>query len=176
MVATSQGPRIHEIAHDVFGFVRHVCLASPRLRRQRPKLREMDFLALTLLDERGTMIVGDIQRLLGVLPAQMSRIIRRLEADRQSPLIACRINPQDKRKIDVSLTDAGMKALAEYESMRVERIAEMLNELGEGEQESLQQLLGKVMSRRDSSSLHGEWPGTVPSGPGPDCVNPPAAE
>jgi DNA-binding MarR family transcriptional regulator len=131
----------------------------------------MDFLALTLLDERGTMIVGDIQRLLGVLPAQMSRIIRRLEADRQNPLIACRINRHDKRKIDVSLTEAGVKALAEYESMRVERIAEMLNELGEGEQESLQQLLGKVMSRLDSS-LHSEWPDTGPSG----HLHPPSAE
>jgi len=172
MVATSLGPRVQEIAHDVFGFVRHVCLASPRVKRLMRKLRETDFLALTLLDERGTMIVGDIQRLLGVLPAQMSRIIRRLEADRQNPLIACRINPHDKRKIDVSLTDAGAKALAEYESMRVERIAEMLNELGQGEQESLQQLLGKVMGRRDHSSLHSEWSGTVPGGD----VNPATAE
>jgi DNA-binding MarR family transcriptional regulator len=136
----------------------------------------MDFLALTLLDERGTMIVGDIQRLLGVLPAQMSRIIRRLEADRQNPLIACRINPHDKRKIDVSLTDAGTKALAEYESMRVERIAEMLNELGEVEQESLQQLLGKVMSRLDNSALHSEWAGSVSSAHGSDCVNPPSGD
>jgi DNA-binding MarR family transcriptional regulator len=136
----------------------------------------MDFLALTLLDERGTMIVGDIQRLLGVLPAQMSRIIRRLEADRQNPLIACRINPHDKRKIDVSLTDAGVKALAEYESMRVERIAEMLNELGEREQESLQQLLGKVMSRRENSSLQSEWPGDVTRGDGPDCDNAPSSD
>jgi DNA-binding MarR family transcriptional regulator len=169
MVATSQGPKVQEIAHDVFGFVRHVCLASPRVKRQKRKLRETDFLALTLLDERGTMIVGDIQRLLGVLPAQMSRIIRRLEADRQNPLIACRINPHDKRKIDVSLTDAGAKALAEYESMRVERIAEMLNELGQVEQESLQQLLGKVMGRLDNSSLHAEWSGALPD---PAGVNP----
>jgi CRISPR system Cascade subunit CasE len=46
------------------------------------------------------MIVGDIQRLLGVLPAQMSRIIRSLE-NRDRPLIACHINPRDKRKVDV---------------------------------------------------------------------------
>jgi hypothetical protein len=45
------------------------------------------------------------------LPAQMSRIIRSLEA-RERPMIVCRINPQDKRKIDVCLTAAGEKGCA----------------------------------------------------------------
>ena len=94
------------------------------------------------------MIVGDIQRLLGVLPAQMSRVIRSLEA-RQWPLIGCRINPNDKRKIDVGLTEAGEKALLEYQGVHVRRIAELLHDMTEEDQESLVHLLEKVRTLLD---------------------------
>jgi DNA-binding MarR family transcriptional regulator len=89
------------------------------------------------------MIVGDIQRLLGVLPAQMSRIIRSLE-NRPGSLISCRINPNDKRKIDVRVTETGAKALLDYQSVRVQRIAELLHDLPEEDREDLTRLLDKV--------------------------------
>ena len=89
------------------------------------------------------MIVGDIQRLLGVLPAQMSRIIRSLE-NRPTALIACRINPHDKRKIDVDMTEAGEKALLDYQALRVRRIVELLQDLPEEDQEDLVRLLDKI--------------------------------
>jgi hypothetical protein len=44
----------------------------------------------------------------GWLP-QMSRILRFL-GGRDRPLIACRINRHDKRKIDVALTEEGVAA------------------------------------------------------------------
>ena len=91
------------------------------------------------------MIVGDMQRLLGILPAQMSRVIRSLES-RQWPLIECRINPKDKRKIDVVLTEAGEKAIHEYQGVRVHRIAQLLQDLPEDDQESLIHLLDRVRS------------------------------
>ena len=106
-------------------------------------LKEIEFYTLSLLQERGTMIVGDIQRVLGVLPAQMSRIIRSLET-RAGPLITCRINTNDKRKIDVRMTEAGEKALAEYEAVRVRRISELLGDLSEDDQASLVHLLERV--------------------------------
>jgi DNA-binding MarR family transcriptional regulator len=117
-------------------------MAAPR-RRRVGDLKEIEYLALALLLDRRTMIVGDMQRLLGVLPAQMSRVIRALEA-RQWPLIECRINSQDKRKIDVGLTAAGEKALLEYQGVRVRRIAELLRDLPDEDQESLVHLLEKV--------------------------------
>ena len=50
-----------------------------RRRRRLGDLKEVEFLTLAILQANGTMIVGDIQRILGVLPAQMSRIIRSME-------------------------------------------------------------------------------------------------
>ena len=52
-------------------------VAARRSRRRESGLKEVEFHTLAILQERGTMIVGDIQRLLGVLPARnVQRIIR----------------------------------------------------------------------------------------------------
>src|SRR5437870_211463 len=102
MVASRSGASLENLAHNLFDVVTRFCLAVPRGRRRSGDLKEVEFLTLSILQHHDTLIVGEIQRMLGVLPAQMSRIIRSLEA-RERPLIACRINPHDKRKIDVAL-------------------------------------------------------------------------
>src|SRR5205814_3705125 len=114
-----------------------------RGRRRAGDLKEVEFLTLSLLQEHGTLIVGDIQRVLGVLPAQMSRVIRALE-NRERPLIQCRINTRDKRKIDVELTTTGEKALVEYQGKRIRRIAEQLQSLTEDEQDELIRVLHRL--------------------------------
>lgn len=145
MVATSTGDRLEEIAHDLFEVFTQLCLGALRGLRRVGDLKEVEFLTLSILRDHGTMIVGNIQRQLGILPAQMSRIIRSLEA-RAQPLITCRINPTDKRKIDVCMTNDGQKALLDYESLRVQRIAELLRNLPEEEQEELARMLDKLRS------------------------------
>jgi DNA-binding MarR family transcriptional regulator len=145
MVTASSGARLEEMAQDLFAVMTQLCLVAPRSRRRAGDLKEIEYLTLAILQDRGTMIVGDIQRLLGVLPAQMSRVIRSLEG-RQWPLIGCRINSNDKRKIDVGLTEAGEKALLEYQSSHVHKIAGLLRDLTEEDQESLVHLLEKVRS------------------------------
>ncbi len=135
-MATGTGHRLDDIAHELFQLVTHICLSTLRGRRRGGDLKEVEFLTLSLLQSNGTMIVGDIQKLLGILPAQMSRVIRALE-NRDRPLIQCRINPRDKRKIDVDLTPHGEKVLLEYQAKRVGRIVERLKSLGEDEQDEL---------------------------------------
>jgi DNA-binding MarR family transcriptional regulator len=142
-MAIGTGHRVEDIAQDLFEVVTHICLSTLRGRRRGGDLKEVEFLTLSLLHTQGTMIVGDIQRLLGVLPAQMSRIIRSLE-NRERPLIQCRINSRDKRKIDVLLTGPGEKALLDYQSERVGRIVERLHNLAEDDQEDLLRLLHKL--------------------------------
>jgi DNA-binding MarR family transcriptional regulator len=142
-MATVTGQRVEEIAQDLFGVVTRICLSALRGRRRGGDLKEVEFLTLSILQARGTMIVGDIQRLLGVLPAQMSRIIRSLEA-RDRPLIGCRINVRDKRKIDVCLTPAGEKALLDYQGARVGRLVTLLRDLSDEDQDDLVRLVEKL--------------------------------
>jgi DNA-binding MarR family transcriptional regulator len=142
-MATDTGPRVEEIAHELFEVVTQICLSALRGRRRAGDLKEVEFLTLSILHARTTMIVGDIQRLLGILPAQMSRVIRALE-NRERPFISCQINPRDKRKIDVCLTPMGEKILQDYRDVRVGRIVELLRNLPDEEQEDLVRLLDKL--------------------------------
>jgi DNA-binding MarR family transcriptional regulator len=142
-MAIGSGHRLDDIAHELFQLVTQICLSTLRGRRRGGELKEVEFLTLSLLQSNGTMIVGDIQRLLGILPAQMSRVIRALET-RERPLIQCRINPHDKRKIDVCLTTHGEKVLLDYQAKRVGRIIERLQQLSEDDQEELIRALTKL--------------------------------
>jgi DNA-binding MarR family transcriptional regulator len=143
MVASSTGLRLEETARELFEVVMQLGLTALRSRRRAGDLKELEFLSLAILREHGTMIVGDIQRLLGVLPAQMSRIIRSLE-NRDRPLITCQINSRDKRKVDVCLTPAGEKALQDYQATRTDRLVELLRDLPDEEQEDLNRLVDKL--------------------------------
>lgn len=148
MVATA-AVRLEEIAREVFEVLTHLGLTVPHRRRRVGDLKEIEFLTLALLHGRGTMIVGELQRRLGVLPAQMSRIVRALE-DRDRPMIVCHINPRDKRKVDVRMTPAGEKALVDYQTARVGRIAELLAAMPDEFQEDLSRLLEKLREIRST--------------------------
>jgi DNA-binding MarR family transcriptional regulator len=144
MVASAAtGIRLDELAQGLFDAFTRFRLKGPRSRRRAGDLKEVEFLTLTLLSQSDTLIVGEIQRQLGVLPAQMSRIIRSLE-DRDRPLIACRINPNDKRKIDVALTPAGRVAYQDYQTGRVRGIVSLLAKLPEEDLEDLGRVLEKI--------------------------------
>ena len=133
---------LERLAQEVLEVVRQVSLMAPRGRRRPGDLKEGEFLTLAMLQDQGTKTVGEIQRELGVLPAQMSRIVRSLE-NRDRPMVVCKLNPQDKRKIDVTLTEDGVKALSVYSRSRVARILEALREMNEEEQEALAAILEK---------------------------------
>jgi DNA-binding MarR family transcriptional regulator len=129
----------------LFEVVTQLGLTALRGRRRVGDLKELEFLTLSILQEHGTMIVGDIQRVLGVLPAQMSRIIRALET-RERPFITCQINPRDKRKVDVCITSDGEKAFQDYQSIRTGRLIELFRDLPEDEQEELTRLVDRLQN------------------------------
>lgn len=74
-------------------------------------LRKRELLTLAHLQGMKSRVVGDLQERVGVLPAQMSRVLHVLE-QREPPLVRRQINPDDKRKINVSTTLEGTEALA----------------------------------------------------------------
>lgn len=154
MVASGTGVRYEVLAQNLFEAITQFCLAVPRPRRRDGELKEIEFLTLSILRNREPLIVGDIQRQLGILPAQMSRIIRSLET-RERPLIACRINPYDKRKIDVGLTEEGVKAWQEHQADRVSAIAQMLARMSEADLEQLARLLDRFRAMVENR-LHDE--------------------
>jgi DNA-binding MarR family transcriptional regulator len=144
MVATDTVLRLEVVAQLLFDVITSYSLTAPRGRRRNGDLKDLEFLTLSLLQGPNSLIVGDIQRRLGILPAQMSRIIRALEM-RERPLIACRINPTDKRKVDVALTPAGIQALQQYQTTRLREISALLSKLSDDDHDHLQRMLERLL-------------------------------
>jgi len=90
------------------------------------EMTHASFVTLHILEKNGTMIVSDIQKAINTLPAQMSRIVRGLESQK-TPLVSCHINPADKRKIDVKITQEGTAFLARIKKRMVEAVMESEN-------------------------------------------------
>lgn len=121
------------IAHEVFELTRLSWLLRDRARRaggESAELTETEYLALDALTRRQPRTVGELQRYLSVLPAQMSRVLRSLENKGSRPYIRCEINERDKRVRDVTITEAGRAVCKGFQATRVaetERIVRMLD-------------------------------------------------
>jgi DNA-binding MarR family transcriptional regulator len=145
MAANGVGARIDQVAQDLYTILAQLGLGCAG-RRRKGDLKDAEFIALSLLQRRSGLTVGEIQRRLGVLPAQMSRILRGLES-RDRPLVACRINPHDKRKINVVLTAAGARALKGHQAVRANRLTALLSYLPGEDLDDLSRLVSKVQER-----------------------------
>ena len=93
------------------------------------------------LTEAGTATVGQIQRQIGVLPAQMSRHLRRL---RSAGFVTCQINRDDRRKVNVAITQSGGAVHAKYRRAKLAPIIAALERLTEHERSQFMGLVQKM--------------------------------
>lgn len=127
-------PEIDNMAQEVLELSQLSTIARSRLSESGASLTEPEFLALDALVRCSPLTVGELQRSVGVLPAQMSRILRGLERHTGGqPLVECSINPDDRRRVDVTLTDAGRALHQSYRRGRLSFICDFLANLSETE-------------------------------------------
>jgi DNA-binding MarR family transcriptional regulator len=142
----SDDPSLQAMAEEIFSLT--VLGWRERLMSRQqgaPELSESQFLALDALARAtDTLTVGEVQRSVGVLPAQMSRIIRSLETGFDKPLIQCALNQVDKRKIDVTLTPEGRQAYDDFRNVRVTRSVEVLRNLTPADREDFIRVCHKI--------------------------------
>src|SRR5260370_36775178 len=100
MPGTGTAVRPDELAEELFDVLTRLGFGGARGRRRDGALKDLEFRTLALLQRRKTMTVGDIQRRLGVPPAQMARGPPALGGP-EGPFVHCRIHPRAKRKIHV---------------------------------------------------------------------------
>ena len=133
MNQTLPSSSITEMAEEIFALT--VLSWRQRLTSRHqgdsPELSESQFLTLDTLAKHSTLTVGELQRSINVLPAQMSRIIRSLETGFEKPLIRCALNQTDKRKIDVTLTPSGRKSYDDFRAARLKSTIDILSHLPE---------------------------------------------
>ncbi|MFQ5590351.1 MAG: MarR family winged helix-turn-helix transcriptional regulator [Phycisphaerae bacterium] len=118
-----------EMVDEVFELTKLIYAARSRLPSGPDQLSETEFLTLDLLAKEECLTIGAIQRSVGVVPAQMSRIVRALEEQGGRGFVECRINPKDRRRVNVVLTDAGRKAYEAYRAARLKTMYDALSVL-----------------------------------------------
>lgn len=123
------------------------------------ELSESQYLTVdTIATAPGTLTVGEIQRAIGVLPAQMSRIIRSLESGFDKPLIHCELNQTDKRRIDVHLTPEGRRTYQDFRQTRLSKTVEILKNLDDKDRQEFVRICGLIRERVNTPAPDGAKP------------------
>jgi len=146
---TSRSTMLAAAAEEIFS----ISVGAWHMRHRakaRWDLSEAEFLTLDVLARDGTMTVGRIQKHIGVLPAQMSRIIRSLEHKFDQPLIACSINAADKRKVDVQITEFGRLAHSDFREGRMSQTATVLSRIPDKELAEFMRVIRLIRQSMDA--------------------------
>lgn len=146
MPTLQQAQEVKDFVNEIFAISQEYWVAQSRAKgKHGAEITETEFLTLDLLIRSPqTLTVGDIQRQIGVLPAQMSRVIRSLESKGDSALIICKINQQDKRRIDIELTSAGRKAYEDYRRVKLGSLEKMLLNLDPEDRVNLMRVMRRI--------------------------------
>jgi DNA-binding MarR family transcriptional regulator len=145
----SREQAIRSLALRMFDMTTHAWLASQREKMKGGyDLSESEFLALDALEHVASLSVGELRQHVGVLPAQMSRVIKALEQRYDEKLVLCAINPQDKRKIDVSITSTGRRAIEAFRRAKIMNTVEVLESLTEQDLTDFTRILDKIADRK----------------------------
>jgi len=129
------------MAEEIFALFKVVAAARSRRPASSSDLSETEFLALDALAKDGPLTIGEVQKRIGVVPAQMSRIVRSLEVEGGRGYVKCKINPKDRRRIDVSLTDSGRRALAAFRHGRLASFYTVLEALDPADRTEFMRML-----------------------------------
>ncbi|MCM3727484.1 MarR family transcriptional regulator [Neobacillus cucumis] len=99
------------------------------------------FLIQRANENNSEMKVSEISQKLRVTPPTVTQIINGLEKD---GYIERTINPEDRRAVKISLTEAGLKATEQARKKFNETFLGLIDYLGEKDSEQLAELLFKV--------------------------------
>ena len=121
---------LDEMADEVFVLFKIIASARSRGVKGPESLTEAEFLTLDLLAKEQPLTIGEVQKRIGVVPAQMSRIVRTLESGGKG-FIDCRINVKDRRRTDLLLTHDGEKAHETFRAVRLASMRQVLEALEE---------------------------------------------
>ncbi len=135
---------LDKMAGEIFELYRLVAIARSRRPSGSDDLSETEFLTLDLLAKEQPRTIGEVQKQIGVLPAQMSRIVRALEDEDGRGYVECKINPRDRRRINISLTDAGRKAYETYRTVRLGSMQQILRVLPPNDRMHFMRILGQI--------------------------------
>lgn len=136
--------QLDEMVEEIFTVFKVIAAARSRRPSGSADLPEAEFLTLDVLSKDGPLTIGEVQKRIGVVPAQMSRIVRSLETEGGRGYVECRINAKDRRRIDISLTDAGEKAHSAFRNARMGSFYTVLEALDPDDRVEFMRMLRQI--------------------------------
>lgn len=137
---------LDDMALEIFELYQLIAAARSRRPAGPDDLSETEFLTLDLLSKEQPLTIGDVQKRIGVVPAQMSRVVRSLEEQGGRGYVECKINAKDRRKIDISLTPDGATAHDKYRASRLGSMHQILEVLPPDDREHFMRILRQIRS------------------------------
>lgn len=135
---------LDKMAAEIFELYQLVAMIRSARPAEPDDLSETEFLTLDALSKDQPMTIGEVQKRIGVLPAQMSRIVRALEQQGGRGYVECNINPKDRRRIDISLTPTGEQAYQRYRSARLASMYDTLSALRPADRMEFMRMLRQI--------------------------------
>ena len=132
------------MAGEIFELYRLIAIARARQPANHHDLSETEFLTLDALAKQEPLSIGEVQKQICVMPAQMSRIVRALEQQGGRAFVACSINPQDRRRIDLTLTKEGKEAYDRFRTNRLISMQAILKVLDSDDREHFMRVLRQI--------------------------------
>lgn len=126
---------------EIFDLYRLIAAARSRQPTGPDDLSETEFITLDLLAKAESLTIGEVQKSIGVVPAQMSRIVRSLEEHGGRGYVECKINPKDRRRVDVSLTGSGREAHEKFVNARLGSMHDILTVLSHDDRENFMRIM-----------------------------------
>ena len=150
MKTAASRKQLEQLADEVYGVTRGVLALRARAKATGPEeLSESEFIALDLLTGQETRAVGDRQKQMGIRPAQMSRIVRSLEGKDAGAMVQCSINSQDRRKVDVAMTDVGRDAHGRFRNARRATALQFVQQLNQEDRDVFMRIMRTFRKQLD---------------------------
>ena len=160
-------------AHDEFrALARRLTAQGFELSTLRPhyeatsSLRGMPAVMRVLMEEGGPVSPGEIARRTGVTDARIANALRALE---ERGLVERHPSEHDRRRVEVSLTDAGRESVRDHARGAARFVTGFLVELGLDDARDLVRLLDRMLEVIRARRARGEVPE-------PPCADSPARE
>ncbi|MHC5112142.1 MAG: MarR family winged helix-turn-helix transcriptional regulator [Planctomycetota bacterium] len=135
---------LQSMGEEIFQIYRLIAIARSRRPSAKGDLSETEFLTLDSLVREEPLTIGEVQRRIGVVPAQMSRIVRAIETQGGRGLVQCNINAEDRRRIDLALTDEGKEVYDQFKHNRLGSMIAILQALEPEDRLHFMRILRKI--------------------------------
>jgi DNA-binding MarR family transcriptional regulator len=115
----------------------------------RAEMTPEQYWLLRLLRRRGALSIGELAEALGVTGSSVTTACKRLE---KAELVTRERQVDDERMVRVALTDQGLARIESWERQRRELLLQLLAPLDSEEQQTLQQLLERILETAEQPS------------------------